>query len=405
MSDVVDPDEAKDLRARMAAVVDRVRHPNLLLAHFLSREAVYNDDALLDIDDDESQIPTAEREPAELRRAALMAAAEEIIDRCIDDLQVVGFDEDGRLVDLDEAEDTFVFEAFPPRHRGGYDERFFRKVLVTVIKVAQDLADPGGGPAACTAEEIVRRAIGAVAEQWWEIADLGLAILHPDELLLEDADLEFLYENAFDGLENSPADQARMNVDVPSIQDWFTPFNDDRVVHPYTETSPSADQELHDLRLRLRGISEPLDHLLTAEIIDAAHPLSSLEPGSEIVALARRTSDRNAPDMWIADESAPEASFAALVDSASRAEAGSGWLTWETHQGADTVRTDSVVSFAPHRHFPIGEDEPWADAALGGGRLVAVSLKYVVSYRPDSEVRRRWNDALKIPPHDPHQGE
>lgn len=121
----------------------RVRHPNLLLAHFLSSEAVY-DDALLDIDDDESQIPAAEREPAQLRRAALMAAAEEIIDRCIDDLQVVEFDEDGRLVDLVEAEDTFVFEAFPPRHRGAYDERFFRKALVTAIKVAQDLADPAG---------------------------------------------------------------------------------------------------------------------------------------------------------------------------------------------------------------------------------------------------------------------
>jgi hypothetical protein len=357
---------------------------------------------LLDTDD-ETQIPAAELEPARLRRAALMAAAEEIIDRCVDDLQVVEFDDDGRLVDLDEAEDTFVFEAFPPRYRGVYDERFFRKVLVTSVKVAQDLADPHGGPAACTAEEIIRRAIGTVAEQWWEITDLGRAVLHPDEVLLEDIDFEFLYEDAFDGLEDSPADQASMNVEVPSIQDWFTPFNDDRVVHPYAETPRSTGQELHDLRRRLRGLSEPVDHLLTADIIDAASPLSSLEPGSEIVALARRTSGHNAPDLWTADESTPEASFAALVDAASRAETGSGWLTWEPHHGADTVRTDPVVYFAPHRHFPIGDDEPWADAAIGGGRLVAVPLKYVVSYRPDPEVRRRWNDALKIPQRHPHQ--
>jgi hypothetical protein len=209
VSDAVDPDDMTELRSRLAAVADRVRHPNLLLAHFLSREAVYNDDSLIDIDDDESQIPAAELEPARLRRAALLVAAEEIIDRCIDDLQVVEFDEDGRLVDLEEAEDTFVFDAFPSRHRGAYDEQFFRNVLVTAIKVAQDLADPGGGPAACTVEEIVRRAVGAVAEQWWEIADLGLAILHPDELLLEDADFEFLYEDAFYAQRRPPTGAGR----------------------------------------------------------------------------------------------------------------------------------------------------------------------------------------------------
>jgi hypothetical protein len=405
VSGAVDPDDTTELRSRLATVADRVRHPNLLLARFLSREAVYNDDSLIDIDDDESQIPAAELEPARLRRAALLVAAEEIIDRCIDDLQLVEFDEDGRPADLDEAEDTFVFEAFPARYRDAYDEQFFRNVLVTAIKVAQDLADPDGGPAACTAEEIIRRAVGTGAEQWWEITDLGPAILHPDELLLEDTDFEFLYEDAFDGLENSPADQARMNVDVPGIQDWFTPFNDDRVVHPYTETTRSTGQELHDLRRRLRGLSEPVDHLLPADLIDATHPLTSLAPGSEIVALARRTSDRDAPDLWTADETTPETSFAALVDAASRAEAGSGWLTWEPHQGADTVRIDSVVSFTPHRHFPIGDDEPWADAAIGGGRMVAVPLRYVVSYRPDPDVRRRWNDTFKIPQHDPQEEE
>jgi hypothetical protein len=73
------------------------------------------------------------------------------------------------------------------------------------------------------------------------------------------------------------------------------------------------------------------------------------------------------PDLLVADDTAPEESFAALVVAVSRTEEGSGWLTWEPHEGADTVRTDAVVFFAPHRHFPLGEDEPWADTALGGG--------------------------------------
>jgi hypothetical protein len=392
VSDVIDPHDAVGWRSRLAAVAGRVRHPNLLLAHFLSRELVFSDDSLIDIGEDESQIPPAEREPARLRRAALIVAANEIVDRCIDDIQFTEFDEDGRLVDHGEADHTFVFEAFPSRFRNAYDEPFFRNVLVTAIKVAQDLADPNGGPAACTAEEIIRRAVGTVAQQLWELAGVGLAVLHPDELLLEDTDFEFLYEDAFDGLEDDPARQAGMNVEVPHLRDWFAPFNDDRVAHPYTETAPSTGPELHDLRRRLRGTDQTPHQLLDTAHVDGAKPLSSLEPGSEVVALARQASDHDVPDLWIADHTRPEVSFAALVTAAGRAEGGSGWLTWEPHEAADTVRTDPVVYFAPHRHFPIGSDEPWADVALSGGRLIAVPLKHVVSYRPDPDIGRRWNN-------------
>jgi hypothetical protein len=147
-----DPDEVSELREQLARTSDRVRHPSLGLANFVSPESAYADAD----DDDEASVPAQERQPARLRRAALALAATEIIDRCIDDLQVVEFDDDGQPLDPEEAEDTFVYEAFPPRYRPGYDEAFFRKVLVTAIKVAHDLADPQGGPAACTAEEIIR---------------------------------------------------------------------------------------------------------------------------------------------------------------------------------------------------------------------------------------------------------
>jgi hypothetical protein len=397
----VGDDEVSELRLLLAAAADRVRHPNLSLTNFVSRESAYADnagagdpDAAADRDgDEETSIPAEERKPARLRRAAVAVAATEIIDRCIDDLQVVEFDEDGQLGDPDETEDTFVWEAFPPRYRDAYDEAFFRRVLVTAVKVAQDLADPHGGPAACTAEEIIRRAIGGLAMRLWEITGLGPALLHPDELLLEDADFELLYDEAFDGLENDPAMQAGMNVEVPRLHDWFAPFNDRRVVHPYTETPRSPDLSLHDLRQRLDDIDQTRHDLLDAAVVDAPEPVSSLAPASEIVGLARQASDPTEPDLWIADDTAPEQSFAALVAAAHRTDRGNGWLTWEPYDGANTVRTDAVVLFAPHRHFPIGQDEPWADAALGGGRLVAVPLKYVVSYQPDPDVRR-WNDAL-----------
>jgi hypothetical protein len=56
------------------------------------------------------------------------------------------------------------------------------------------------------------------------------------------------------------------------------------------------------------------------------------------------------------------------------------------------VRTDPVVMLTPRRHFPVGDDEPWLSAAVGGNHILAVPLRFVVSYRPDPDVRRQWNE-------------
>lgn len=116
-------------------------------------------------------------------------------------------------------------EWFPGRHGDAYGEDFFRKAMVTAVQVAADLADPRGGPASCTAEEIVRHAVGAIAGELCEAAGLGKPWLDPDEYLLEDADFEFLYGEDMDGLENDPGMRAALNIDVSPVQDWFSPFN------------------------------------------------------------------------------------------------------------------------------------------------------------------------------------
>jgi hypothetical protein len=148
-----------------------------------------------------------------LRRAALVVAAVEIVDRCIDDLQLIEFGDDQRP-DAEDAEDSFVYEWFPGRHRKAYDENFFRKVMVTAVQVAADLADLEGGPASCTAEEIVRHAVGVIAGEFCEAVGLGRPWLDPDEYLLEDADFEFLYGKDMDGLEDDPGMQAALGIDV-----------------------------------------------------------------------------------------------------------------------------------------------------------------------------------------------
>ena len=232
---------ADSVRSGLVAAAGKARHPDLVLWRFVA-----DMDVLPDADEiSEDDVPVHERQPAGLRRAALLVAAVEVVDRCIDDLQLIRFGDDQRP-DADEAEDSFVYEWFPERHRGAYDEDFFRKVIVTAVQVAADLADPQGGPASCTAEEIIRHAVGVMAGELCEAAGLGRPWLDPDEYLLEDADFEFLYGKDMDGVEDDPGMQAALGIDVPPVQDWFSPFNSSRIVHPYLETAPRAPV-LHDL--------------------------------------------------------------------------------------------------------------------------------------------------------------
>ena len=167
--------DGDEIRSRLVAAAGKVRHPALVLSSFTTGLAEVSrdedDDELADADADDS-VPKEEREQARLRRAALLVAALDIVDWCIDDLRASAFGMTG-LPDPEDAEESFVYEWFPERHRGAYDEGFFRKVMVTAVKVAADLGDPDGGPACCTAEEIVRHAAGAIAGRLCEQACLA----------------------------------------------------------------------------------------------------------------------------------------------------------------------------------------------------------------------------------------
>jgi len=213
-------------------------------------------------------------------------------------------------------------------------------------------------------------------------------------MLLEDLDYQYLFDPEMDGIEDDPGLQAGMGVYLPNVVDWFTPFNPERLVHPYAQTTPSRRHELHDLRRRLAGLDLDPD-MLAGPAVDSCAPLGGLEAGSEVVALARQAADRTEADLWVPDTADPEASFAGLRQAAAGPAGGSGWLCWEPYEGADTVRTEPVVALRPHRHFPVGRDTPWVDATIGQRHFIAIPLTHVVSYRPDSDVRARWNTAFQ----------
>jgi hypothetical protein len=203
----------------------RVRHPGLTLVSFTAAppEADGEEEGRSGWAGDDD-VPAGGREAVVLCRAALLLAALDVVDQCIDDVRVVGFGGDG-LPEGDGADGSFVHEWFPRRHRDACDEGFFRKALVSAVRVAGDLAGPRAGPVACTAEEIIRHAAGVMAGERCEAASLGWPWLDPDELLLEDTDFEYLYGTGMDGLEDDPATQAGLSVEVPPVSDWFSPFN------------------------------------------------------------------------------------------------------------------------------------------------------------------------------------
>lgn len=381
------------LEALAAASAD-ARHPGLRLSCFVAEPP--DGDVLDDpgtLDDLAETVPAHIRRHAEMRRGALIVAAMQVIEQCLDDLQELTFDEEG-MPDPERAAESVVFEAFPPRHRSAYTRRFFRDVLVVAVKVGSDLADPNGGPAACTAEEILRSHFSSQAVALCERAGLGAPWFEPDEILLEDGDFETLYDDAMDGIEDDPAYQAAISLEIAPVTEWFTPFNRHRIVHPYVRTEPSPAGQLHDLRQRLGELTREQAEALDWTRVDDPAPLGGLNPISEVVALARAVArDEAAEDTWVADPEQAEDSFGDLVRATTLSASGSGWMTWEPHQGADTVRTAAVITAAAHRHFPVGTDEPYLDVSLGG-TLLSVPVSAVVSYRPDPEPRRRWQEAF-----------
>ncbi|MFJ3697666.1 hypothetical protein ACIPW9_26755 [Streptomyces sp. NPDC090052] len=56
----------------------------------------------------------------------------------------------------------------------------------------------------------------------------------------EDADQEWLYDDAMDGIDENPVAEGLGIAPMP-VGPWFMPFNDRRYVHPYAADAPAAE--------------------------------------------------------------------------------------------------------------------------------------------------------------------
>ncbi|MEU8618622.1 hypothetical protein [Streptomyces sp. NPDC048623] len=151
---------------------------------------------------------------AELAAGALVHAAEVFIDELYDDVQALA-DEDtdvagcqGHLWHLDR---------LPAHHAARYDEPFARRFLVTAIALTTRFTDGGFRRLGCLAEELV---LGFLLEQ--TRAALELYGLLDDDVA---AALERFRAHLHEDAEADPP--------LLGFGTWFTPFGEDRYVHPY----------------------------------------------------------------------------------------------------------------------------------------------------------------------------
>ena len=138
--------------------------------------------------------------------------------------------------------DLTAGDLLPSRYVPRYDESVLRRFLACLVSVGLKLRLPGFHPLGCTAEELALHVMVARAcerlDEEEDAPDFGAW----ESYAFEDTDFLLLYEQALDGIEDTPAGQA-LGIDHLHLAEWFLPFNPPRVVHPYADTGGAAPWE------------------------------------------------------------------------------------------------------------------------------------------------------------------
>ena len=161
---------------------------------------------------------------------ALQASCDILIDSIFDDLQNVEQPED--------VAHTMLGIYLPQRYLYQYTPHFLRKFAVCIITVAWKLAQPRHKILSSLAEELAAWVIIQEAKRQLE-DETDVEIENPFDAFIdtyfEDTDFEYLYDNAYDGIEETEVAQI-IGLSPLAFHDWFQPFSDEpsRTPHPYT---------------------------------------------------------------------------------------------------------------------------------------------------------------------------
>ncbi|MER7521337.1 hypothetical protein [Streptomyces sp. NPDC126499] len=166
----------------------------------------------------------ASPDTAELAAGALVHGAEVLIDELYDDVLALAEEDthvaacEGHLWHLDR---------LPDRHADRYDELFARRFLVTAVALTTRFTDGSFRRLGCVAEEVVLR------------------------FLLEQAHVALDLYGLLDDDVAAALDRFLAHVRADTGQDpalagfgtWFTPYGEDRYVHPYAADIPAEETE------------------------------------------------------------------------------------------------------------------------------------------------------------------
>ncbi|MCD2463594.1 hypothetical protein MBT42_08490 [Streptomyces sp. MBT42] len=186
-------------------------------------------------------------EAAELAAGALVYAAEVLIDELYDDVQTLA-DEETNVAEC--RAELWHLAELPPRYGLAYDELFARRFLVTAIALTTRFTDGSFRELGCLAEELVLKLLLQQAHSTLDLYgllgdDVAEALGRFADEVYEDTDFEWLYDDARDGVDEDPA-LAGAGITPTAIGTWFTPFDDDRYVHPYAVDEETGPQSTHD---------------------------------------------------------------------------------------------------------------------------------------------------------------
>ncbi|MEV6754806.1 hypothetical protein [Streptomyces sp. NPDC051214] len=191
--------------------------------------------------------PGITTEEAELAAGALIWGTDVLLDELFQDAHAL----DREATNVAECDGPmWLLDELPPRYALQYDARFARRFLVTAIALTTRLTEGSFRQLSCVAEELALRLLLREAEvtlDTFGLLDEGVASALEcfAELVYEDMDHEWLYDDAMDGIDESEAGEA-LGITPLAITNWFTPFNKDRYVHPYAADEPETGTRVSD---------------------------------------------------------------------------------------------------------------------------------------------------------------
>lgn len=148
---------------------------------------------------------------------ALLTASEILIDQCFEDLR--------NLHDGSSIKDTWMIDYLPRKYFHRYSSLVIQRFLLSISTVSWKLVQDEFYMLSSVAEELALNAIIDFSSTLLEINGIEANFDDFIDHAYEDTDFLVLFEEAFDGVEDTWVGE-RMGMSHVKFDEWFIPFNE-----------------------------------------------------------------------------------------------------------------------------------------------------------------------------------